>query len=177
MSFKGKIPNPVLAAAPLYDPDPSTWDPKLVVTTKPHLYRCHLSDFAAVAFLVLVEAGYLARGEVERFEVTYGSNARIRTGYRHQGRPALAPDGTVMRANVGIGYPNLEEFDGGQTGLPVRRTPWIPWTPGTVRNCPGYDKWLADLKHGVGVGGPFPTEAELDTLDAAWTSWGGINDV
>jgi hypothetical protein len=154
---------------PLYDPDPKKWNLRRALGSR-NIHRCNLSDFATVTLLVLREAKHLTVKQVEVFNTTFGTHARIRAGHKHQGHPALAPDKTVMQAYVGTDartrFPRT--FNGGNATLAVRDP---PWTPETVNKCPGYKKWLADLKRQVGSGGPFPPRAKLAQMNADASAW------
>lgn len=133
MSFNG------LSRRPLYDPDPDRWNPHLAFLNNA-MRRCRLSDFSIVAFAVLIYNGVLLRRQVDVFGIEYEAGANLRATHIHDGRPALAPDGTVMC----IGS---ESFPG-NSGLPAG-----PWNLDNVDQCPGYEQWMDSLKRD---GGPYP---------------------
>lgn len=129
---------------------------------------CQLSDYATIALQVLWKAKYFTRDKLVAFRTTFDTKGRIRVDHKHQGEPALAPDGTVMQAQVGYGF-LIRTFNGGKK-LPVRE---IPWTPETVKNCKEYNQWLKKFVNELGNSGPYPGAAEVqrmkkDVKDNGW---------
>ena len=100
--------------------------------------------------------------------------AKVRDARLHQGRPALAPDGTVMGMRREDGAP-IEVYCGnGSHGYEMG-----PWTVENVHACPGYAAWLRGLRQsvqavrnanpGIGermIGGPWPSERALVKANA-----------
>jgi hypothetical protein len=125
------ISKQIMAGRPLYDPDPDTFVARDVVTRR-DLRRVRLSDFAVVTFQMHIQTGLLNKVAVDIFENVYIRGAKVRVTRLHEGRPALAPDGTVMSMG-GFAYPGSTSQIAGQ------------WNTENVKNCPGYDTWIARL--------------------------------
>lgn len=146
------ITKAIMASRPLYDPDPNTFVPRDVVQQKT-LRRVRLSDFAVITLQLNIQNGHLSKAAVDIFETVYVQGAKPRSARVHEGRPALAPDGSIMSMN-GIGYP-------GGSGLPAGK-----WTTENVKDCPGYEEWLAQLVQTEGemVARGFPVERKNEPM-------------
>lgn len=111
------------------------------------IQRCRISDFALVAFLVLIKAKYLTKTQVDWFETAYVQFANPRSERKHEGLPALAPDKSIMKYKAspsqGGDESGYRAWDG-DTGQKYGK-----WTIETVSKCEGYDDWLQGLKQGI----------------------------
>jgi len=157
------ITKAIMASRPLYDPDPDTFVPQDVVQQR-DLRRVRLSDFAVVALQLNIKNGHISKAAVDLFENVYVRGAKPRTTRVHEGRPALAPDGSVMSMN-GDAYPGASQQPAGK------------WNIENVHDCPGYKDWLAKLTQtesemeasGFPISSkncPFPSKEDLDTANA-----------
>lgn len=153
----------LMSSRPLYDPDPDTFVARDAVTER-DLRRVRLSDFAVVTLQMHIQTCLLSKVAVDIFENVYVRGAKIRVTRLHEGRPALAPDGTVMSMG-GVAYP-------GSTGQAAGQ-----WNTENVKDCPGYDIWLAQLTQDEGQmvarglslsakNTPFPNEHDLLAANA-----------
>lgn len=125
------ISKQLMASRPLYDPSPSTFVAEDLVKQK-ELRRVRLSDFAVVALHLNIKAGTVTKAAVDMFENVYVRGAKVRATRVHEGRPALAPDNTVISMN-GAAYP-------GKSGQPAGE-----WNTENVKDCEGYDNWIAAI--------------------------------
>jgi len=125
------ISKELMASRPLYNPDPDTFVAQDAVKDRTLRY-VRLSDFAVLAFNMNIWSGQVNKAAVDMFENVYVRGAKPRLSRVHEGRPALAPDGTVMSIG-GIAYP-------GSSGQRVGQ-----WHPDNVKGCPGYQQWITQL--------------------------------
>ena len=127
------VPPEVMASRPLWDPDPETFVAQAAVGSQ-DLRRVKLSDFVVMALEINRLEKRLSKAEIDVFESVYVRGANVRSSRKHEGRPALAPDGTVMSmrevAYIGNGEHQAELGH---------------WTPLTVKECEGYKEWLARI--------------------------------
>lgn len=126
----------IMLSRPLWDPSPSTFVVTEAVKMNA-LRRVRLSDFVIIAFEMAIRTGTVTKKAVDMFESVYVRGAEVRHLRKqdrslHEGSPALAPDGTVMKHD-GVAYPGSSVIEAGE------------WTTNTVWKCRGYYDWLADL--------------------------------
>jgi len=73
------------------------------VVHKRELRHIQLSDFAVVALYLNIKESLTTKATVDMFENVYVRGAKPRLARIYKGRPALAPDGTVLSMD-GVGY-------------------------------------------------------------------------
>ena len=157
------ITKALLMSRPLYNPDPNTFVIRDIILQK-DLRRVRLSDFAVVAFAMGIKCGAVTKTQVDIFESVYVRGAKVRALRKHEGRAALAPDGTVM-------------VMGGEVYCGGSGQPGGQWTPDTVDQCAGYDDWIKRLLQTEDdmanrsiaqnlKNAPFPSQQEIDEANA-----------
>jgi hypothetical protein len=136
----------------------------LLAVAHTEIHRRRVSDHVYETLMYFLHVKFLKGEQVKVFETvftfrTVKDGPRVRAFREPEGRPFRAPDDTIMIVD-------------GKGARGDTMEPAGIWNFNTVKDCKGYDKWLADLQRGPEhvekghqVNSPFPTQAALDKMN------------